>query len=111
LERRDFSQAAQVPFSLTKLRRQKCLEQVPSYTRPYGTATHTYNVHVVVLDALLGREMVVDQGGTNAQDLVGANGRSHTTPADGNPAVHITCGDRLGKGENEIGVIIAGFMR
>jgi hypothetical protein len=54
--------------------------------------------------------MVVDQGGTNAQDPVGANGRSHTTPADGNPAVHITYGDCLSEGENEIGVIIAGIQ-
>src|SRR2546422_1432755 len=59
LERRHFSQTAQVTLGLTELGPQKRLDEVPGRDPANDTPTHTDNVHVVVLDPLPGREVVV----------------------------------------------------
>jgi hypothetical protein len=48
----DLAQASEMALSLTWLRREKGLHEVPCCGWPHNTATHTNNVHVVVLDSL-----------------------------------------------------------
>jgi hypothetical protein len=60
-------------------------------------------------DPLPGGEMVMHQGGTNAQNFVGADRRSNTT-TDGNSAVHIACCDCLGERKHEIRIVIVGIQ-
>jgi hypothetical protein len=55
-----FAEATQVPVQLAEPGMQKCLDEVPGNGRSHSPAAHTNNVHVVVLDTLPGRVMVVD---------------------------------------------------
>jgi hypothetical protein len=48
-------------FGLTEPSCQKGLDEIPSHRRPNGSATHAEDVHVIILDPLPGREMIVDQ--------------------------------------------------
>src|SRR5262245_1271351 len=91
-----FAQTAQVSFGLTVLSRQKRPYKVPSHSRSYRPAAHTEDVHVIVLDALLGREMVMDQCGADAVNLVGAHRRANSAATDGHTAVHLSGDHRLG---------------
>jgi len=45
---------------LTELGGQKRLDQIPGYRGSEGSSAHAKDVHVVVLDALPGGEMIVD---------------------------------------------------
>jgi hypothetical protein len=45
---------------LTKLGCEKGLNQIPRDRWSYGPAAHAKNVHVIVLDTLSGREVIVD---------------------------------------------------
>ena len=58
-------------FGLTELGDQEGLDEVQSHRGSHCPATHADNVHVIVLDPLPGREMIVDQRGADASDLVG----------------------------------------
>ena len=55
-----FAQAPQVSLGLAKLGLKERLDEVPSDSWSHGPATHTKNVHMIVLDTLPRREMVVD---------------------------------------------------
>src|SRR6516225_1164400 len=73
LEGSDLSESAQMPLGLTEPGRQERLDEIPGYGSPHGPATDTDNVHVIVLYALPGGEVVVDQSGPDARNLVGTN--------------------------------------
>jgi hypothetical protein len=49
---------------------QEGLDEVPSHSRPNGPATHAEDVHVIILDSLPGREMIVDQRSADAGILL-----------------------------------------
>ena len=61
----NFAEATQVPFSLTEPGRQERLDEIPSHRRAHRPATHANNVHVIVLDPLPSREVVVNQPGAD----------------------------------------------
>src|SRR6266403_4001135 len=75
-------QASQVALGLTELGGQKRLDEIPGHRRSNGSPAHAKDVHVIVLDALPGREVVVDQTGADALDLVGAHRRADAAAAD-----------------------------
>jgi hypothetical protein len=50
-----------MPFRLTELGCQEGLDEVPSHGRAHCPAAHADDVHVVVLDPLPGREVIVNQ--------------------------------------------------
>src|SRR5215471_1535448 len=77
-QRSHFPQPAQVSFGLTVLSRQKRLHKVPSYCRSDRPAAHAKDVHVIVLDSLLGGEVIVDQGRADTLNFVGTNRRANT---------------------------------
>jgi hypothetical protein len=49
-----------VSFGLAEVGGEERLDQIPSDGWAHGPAAHTKNVHVIVLDTLLRREVVVD---------------------------------------------------
>src|SRR6266550_3352143 len=59
-QRRHFAQTPQVSVGLAKLGLKERLDEVPSDSWSHRPATHTKNVHMIVLDTLSRREMVVD---------------------------------------------------
>src|SRR5580704_3273654 len=81
------AQSAQMSFGLAELRCQECLHEVPSHSRAYRPATHAEHIHVIVLDALPSREVVVDQRGADAGYLVRADRGAIAAAADCNAAI------------------------
>jgi hypothetical protein len=49
-----------VSFGLAEVGGEKRLHEVPSDSWSHGSATHTENIHVIILDTLPRREVVVD---------------------------------------------------
>jgi hypothetical protein len=62
-----------VALGLTKLGRQERLDKVPCKEWPQSPSAQTNYVHVVVFDPLSGGEVIADQTGSNAWNLVGAD--------------------------------------
>ena len=56
---------------MTEFGGQEGLDEVPSHCRSHCPAAHAEDIHVVVLDSLPGREMIVNQRSTDARNLVG----------------------------------------
>jgi hypothetical protein len=80
---------------LTELCREKSLNEVPCRCGAHGLTAKTNDIHVVVLNALLGGKMVVDQGSAYALDFVGADGGSDAAATNGDPSIHFSFRDRL----------------
>jgi hypothetical protein len=95
-------------LSPAELTRQESLNQVPSHGWPNGPATHTNHIHVVILNPLPGREMVVDEAGAHPGDLVGAYRRPHATTADCDTAKYITGGYGTGEWNYYVGIVVRG---
>ena len=57
---RDFAQAAQMARRRTKLGCKKRLDEIPGDCWANGPAAHAKNIHVIVLDTLLGGKVVVN---------------------------------------------------
>lgn len=62
-----------MPLGLAEFGGQERLDEIPGHRRSHRSSAHAKDVHVIVLDALLGREMVVNQAGADTLDLVGAH--------------------------------------
>src|SRR3974377_2635527 len=84
---------------------QKCLDEVPGNRRANGAPTHAKNIHVLVFNALFRGKMVVDQSCPNPVDLIRAHRYAHSTPEDGNSAIHLTSPNGAGEGKDEVWVI------
>ena len=74
-------------WGAAKLSRQKNLDQFPGKRGPDHFSTETTDIHVVIFDALMGREDMLNEPGTYAVNLVCGNGRSH--PAAAEPPLHV----------------------
>ena len=44
---------------------QESLHEIPGHFRADRTSAHAEDIHVIILDALLGGEMIVDETGAN----------------------------------------------
>ena len=53
-------EAAEMPLSLTELSCQESLDEIPGHFRTDRASTHAEDTHVIVLYALLGREVIVN---------------------------------------------------
>ena len=60
------------------------LDEIPGDFGSDSAPAHAEHVHVVILHALLRREVVVDERGADARDLVDADRRADAASADGN---------------------------
>jgi hypothetical protein len=95
---------------LTKLSGQERLKDVPSRERSNRAATHTDDVHVVVLDALARGEVVAYQPGVDSWNFVRAHSCSDAATADRHPALDRPCGHSTAEGDDEVGIIVAGVQ-
>ena len=75
-----------------------------------GPAAHAEDVHVIVLDALLRREMVVDERRADARNLVGADRGADAAAADRHAALHLSRDHGLGERNDEVGIVVAGIQ-
>jgi hypothetical protein len=96
-------------LSIAEFGCQKCLNEIPGNGWSHGPAAHTDNVHMIVLDSLPGREVVVDQTGTNTHNLIGTNGRTDAAAADRHPTLYFAGGNSFRERDDEIWVVVAGI--
>ena len=83
------------------------LGQIPSHFRSHSSSDHAQNVHMVVLDTLPGREMVVDERSPDTFHLIGANGCTHPAAADRNATIHFTGSHCVRQRDNEVRIVVA----
>jgi hypothetical protein len=69
-----------MPRRLAELCREERLDEVPRNGGSFGSAAKAEDVHVIVFDPLLGREVIVDQRGADARDLVRTDRGSEPLP-------------------------------
>ena len=68
---------------------QKRLDEVPRYGWSHRPTAHTKDIHVIVLDPLLGREVVMDQRGADALNLIGTYRRADAAAADRHATIYL----------------------
>src|ERR1700746_925402 len=91
---------------LTKPSVQKRLHEIPSPCWTHGPAAHTEDVHVVVLDTLSRRKMVVNQSSPDALDFVCADRSTNAASANRHSSFSLLPGYSFRQGNNIIGIII-----
>ena len=84
------------------------LDEIPSDFRANGSSAHAKDVHVIVLDTLLRRKMIVNETGADAVHFVRANRRADAAAADRHAAIHLAGHDRLTERDNVIGIVVVG---
>src|SRR5262245_49387959 len=109
-QRSHLAQSAQMARGLAELGGQERLHQIPGHFGPYRTSAHAEDIHVIILDALLGGEMIVDETGANAFHLVGAYRRANAAAADRDAAIYIARDDRLGERHDVVGIVVVGIQ-
>src|ERR1700752_190385 len=92
---------------LTKPSAQKRLHEIPRYCWPHGSATHTENVHVIVLHTLSRREVVMNQSSPDALDFVCAYRRAHAASTNRHTAIYFPSSDRFRERDHVVGIIVA----
>src|SRR5262249_35469997 len=95
-----------MPFGLAVLCRQVSLDQIPSHFGPHGPSAHAENVHMIVLDSLLGREVILDQRGVDSFHLVGADRCTYPAAADGHAPLHFAFGNRVNEWDDEVRIVV-----
>ena len=87
-----FIQAAFVALGTTEVSRQKSLDQFPGQRGPDHFSTQTKDIHVVIFDALMGGENIMDEPGPHTGNLVRGDGRSHAAAAERHSAFNLPRG-------------------
>ena len=64
---------SQVTLGLAEFSGQKSLHKVPGHHGPHDPATQTNNVHMIILDSLPSREVIVDQSSADSRNFVDAD--------------------------------------
>src|SRR5215472_6834532 len=86
---------------------QKSIYQVFGDHRSHHSAANTKNVHVVMLDSLVSRIVVLHQPGPDSRNLVRANRGAHSAPTCRDAAFHLAGSDCTSERDDEIRVIVA----
>src|SRR4029434_9330381 len=94
-------------FGLAVFGRQKRLDEIPRYGWSHRPAAHAKDIHVIVLDPLLGRKMIVDQRPANHLNLIGTHRRAPPAAADPYARIHLARHDSLREGNHIVGIVVA----
>jgi len=105
-QERNFTQAAQMPFGPAVFCGQVSLDKIPSHFRPHSPSTHAENVHMIVLDSLFGREVIVDQRGADSFHLVSADRCTDPAAADGYAPLHFAGDYRVSERDDEVRIVV-----
>ncbi len=89
---------------------EEVLRALPRDGNTRGSASEAKYVQVVVLHALPCRKVIVTQGGSDADNLVGSHGSSHAAAAHQNAPIYLSVGHSAGKGNCKIGIVVAGVI-
>jgi hypothetical protein len=108
---RHFSQPPQMTLGPTEFGTEKRLDEIPRHGRPDRPSAHAQDVEVVVLDALLRGEVVVNERRADACDLVGADRRAHAAAADRHAALYLSRDHGTRKRDDEVGIVVVRIER
>ena len=95
-------------LGLAEFGRQICLDKLPCDFRSDRAAAHAQDVHVVVFHALVRGEVVANEAGANAWNLVGANFGADAAAADRDAALHLPGRNGASERNDKIGIVVAG---
>src|SRR5215469_17581477 len=95
-------------FDLTVLGGKERLDEVPCHRRSHRSTTHADNVHVIVLDPLPGREVIMDQRGAHAGNLVGTHRCPDAAAADRDAAFDLSGRDSAAEWGDKVRIVVAG---
>jgi hypothetical protein len=87
---------------------QKRLDQLPGERGPDHLATQTKDIHIVVFNALVSGEHVMDEPCAHTGNFVGADGSPHATAAERHAATDCACGYGPGQRDYVIRVVVSG---
>src|SRR5262245_50591837 len=107
LERGDLGETAQVAGGLAVARSEIGLDQIPRDLGAHRAAAHAEDVHVVVLDALPRREVIVNERGPNAPHLVRTDRSPDSAPADRHTAIDRPRRDRSRERRDGVRIVVA----
>ena len=110
IEFHDLSEPAGVPLLRCELCGEVGVNDLGRSVHSDDSAANGKNVHVVVLDGLVCRVIVVDDGGSDPRDLVRRDGSARTRAADDDPAFALTTYDGSANSSRDVGVV-DGFFR
>jgi hypothetical protein len=99
-------QSAQMPLGLAELGCEKCIDQVLGHSRSYGPSAHADDVHVVILNSLLGGEVIMNQPGADPGNLVRTDRGADAAAADRDAALYLPGSDRAGLRYDEVRIIV-----
>src|SRR5207249_708042 len=91
----DLPETAHVGLLAVEYRAEERADQIGGEQRADDVRAETEDVHVVVLDALVGRVDVVADRGANSIQLAGRDGRSDARAADEDAALGLAVADRV----------------
>src|ERR1043166_3547235 len=92
---------------LAELRGQERLHEIPGHLVPGHAATEADDVHVVVLDALPGGEVIGDERSADSRNLVDADRDADAAAAERDPALDGAAGHRLSERNREVRIVVA----
>jgi hypothetical protein len=87
---------------------QKRLNQLPGKCRSDHLSAKRKDVHIVVLNPLVGGEHIVDEPSAHTGNFVGADGCANATPAERHSAINCASGYGSGQWNNVIWIIVSG---
>src|SRR5262245_20295310 len=97
-----------MPGRVAEFRGQKRLNEIPRDGGPDGAATDADDVHVVVFDPLSRGKVVMNQSGTGARNLVGADRGADAAAANGDSTLHGARRHRLSERDDEVRIVVVG---
>src|SRR5208283_1807090 len=105
-QRRYLGQAAQMPLGPAVLRSKECLDQIPGDRPAFGSPPEAEHVQMIILYSLSRGEMILDQRGAHASDLVGADAGADAAATDRYAALHLRCGDGARERRYEVRIVV-----
>src|SRR2546423_9833233 len=91
----DLLESLQVTIATVEMWPEEGGDQIFGKRRPHDLGAEAEDVHVVVLDALMGRVDVVANGGADPGELAGGDRGAHTRSADEHTTLGVPAEDRL----------------
>ena len=105
-KRRHLVQAAQVPILLRESGVEKYIHDLSDDGGSHRSSAEAQDIEVIVFNSLPRREMVWDEAGTDARDLVCAHASADSAAAYGDAALRCARSHRAGERNDKIRIII-----
>src|SRR5689334_3298592 len=106
-ERSHLAQPADVTLGRGELGCQERIDQFLGDNRSHNPAADTEEVHIVVLDSLVSRVVVLNQAGPDPRNLVRTDRGADSTAAHSYTAFHLPGSNRLSERDDEVGIIVS----